>query len=712
MDFVRTIGSDDEADDVCSEGSLDMPADGFLADLGESVEQEVHHLKEWDFQADGQLEEQAQTTTLEEKIKRRREEKEQYGYANEPDSNDDILEKTHEKKRRRPPETSVDKATKKFKAPAPATHLKTKTHFSDLHLSKPLLKALQDLGFDTATPIQRDTIPHALAGSDVLGTAETGSGKTGAFLLPTLERIHSSPSLRGRYRAPDGRVITGKVSTKALILLPTRELAAQCYSMMSDLMKYTCITGSLVCGGYQSQAQATNLRSQPDVVICTPGRILDHLLNSQNVHLELLEIVILDEADRLLELGFRDECKQIIKRCSKGRQTMLFSATLNADVQDLASLALQKPIRVTANAPNKVVKTLHQEFIRINSDEWRGATLLALIRRREEDCDKTAAESLTIVFFAMKKDAHWMATILGLAGIRCTELHGNLSQTQRIEGVTKFQKGEVQLLLATDLASRGLDLHGVGTVINYEVPTETPKYIHRVGRTARMGQEGDAITLYTDEEYNQVKKLGKLCSTEMKAEIVKRTVAQDVVDKAWQDINGWSDDVAAIMDDESLERELRLADVQSKKASNMVAHKTEIYSRPQKLWPMSQKEKADIQEQEKQEKAEAQPLPGESEDDFKTRLRTEKRVRQKKMELKQVRVEHDKKMVTLARKAKKKMKEKDAAGIVPVKKKNKKKKFFGKSENKNKENQLQSASKAPGKSSGGFASKKKSKKRK
>lgn len=599
------------------------------------------------------------------------------GWMDGPDSNDDTLEKTHENKRRRI--AASEDAAKALKKLRTASHLQTTTHFSDLHLSKPLLKALQDIGFDTATPIQRDTIPHALSGADILGTAETGSGKTGAFLLPTLERIHSSPSLRCRSKTANGRINTGKVSTKALILLPTRELAAQCHSMMNDLMKYTFITSSLICGGFQSQAQASTLRAQPDIVVCTPGRILDHLINTQNVHLELLEIVILDEADRLLELGFRDECTQIIKRCSKGRQTMLFSATLSPDVKDLASLALQKPIRVTANAPNRLVKTLHQEFVRIKS-ETRGATLLAILRRQEE-----AVENMTIVFFALKRDAHWMATILGLAGIKCGELHGNLSQAQRISGVTRFQKGEVRILLATDLASRGLDLQCVGTVINYEVPMESAKYIHRVGRTARMGEEGKAITLYTDEEYSQVKKLGKLCSAEMKAEIVKRTMAQDIVDKARADIDSWADDVAAIVEEEVLEREMRLADVQTKKATNMVAHKKEIYSRPEKQWHMNRKEKENVQELEKKEKEEEKANPGESERDFHARLRKEKRAAKKKSELKQVRVEHDKKMASLARKSKKKMYV--DGSTMPVKKKTKKKKFKskgpeGKSESK------------------------------
>jgi len=369
---------------------------------------------------------------------------------------------------------------------------------------------------------------------------------------------------------------------------------------------------------------------------------------------------------------------------------MLFSATLNTDVQNLATLALQKPIRVTANAPNKVVKTLHQEFIKVGSDDERGASLLALVRRKlEESTEENKEEDLTIIFFSRKKDAHWMATIFGLANIGCTELHGNLSQTQRIEGVTRFQKGHVKFLLATDLASRGLDLYGVGTVINYEVPNESAKYIHRVGRTARMGNSGSSITLYTDEEYSQVKKLGKLCSAEMKAEITKRTLAANIVESASEDIQKWNDDVKAIMDEETMEREIRLADIQAKKADNMVKHKDEIYNKPQKLWHQSEKEKHDVQEQEKQWKEEQKkkvksqinknPLPGESEKETRARIRREKKEAFGKIELKEKRVHHDAHMRALGRKGKVKLGKGNEGGNVLKKVKKKKK-------NKNKEN--------------------------
>eukprot|EP00931_Biecheleriopsis_adriatica_P036393 TRINITY_DN20968_c0_g1_i1.p1 TRINITY_DN20968_c0_g1~~TRINITY_DN20968_c0_g1_i1.p1 ORF type:complete len:421 (-),score=85.16 TRINITY_DN20968_c0_g1_i1:903-2144(-) len=212
-------------------------------------------------------------------------------------------------------------------------HLKTGMHFAELRLSRPLLRACSDLKFDSPTPIQRDVIPPALKGLDVLATAETGSGKTASFLLPALERLCQSASVRARRRDATGRLILGQVATKAVILIPTRELAVQCHSMLQNLAKYTMVTYQLVAGGYVAQDQANSLRNQPDLVVATPGRLLDHLLNSQSVHMELLDIVIFDEADRLLEMGFRGECLEVLKRCSKGRQTMLFSATLNTSAE-------------------------------------------------------------------------------------------------------------------------------------------------------------------------------------------------------------------------------------------------------------------------------------------------------------------------------------------------------------------------------------------
>lgn len=296
-------------------------------------------------------------------------------------------------------------------------------------MSRPFLKALQELKFTAATPIQRDVIPPAIEGRDILATAETGSGKTIAFLLPTCERIASSAHVIARSNGSRGSQM---VATKAMILLPTRELATQCFSMLQALIKYTALTSALVAGGFSSTQQLQALKHQPDIVVATPGRILDHLMNAQQFHLEMLEIVVFDEADRLLDMGFRDECKEILRRCAFGKQCLLLSATFNTEVADLASIALKNPLKIKI-AVNTTVKTLRQEFVLVDDgekDDMTGelihgnkakeATLLALCRQTyNKKC---------IIFFATKKQAHRCAILFGLEGLTFAELHGNLTQ--------------------------------------------------------------------------------------------------------------------------------------------------------------------------------------------------------------------------------------------------------------------------------------------
>merc|ERR1719382_449987 len=460
--------------------------------------------------------------------------------------------------------------------------------FSELRLSRPLLRALAELQFATPTPIQRDVIPPALRGLDVLATAETGSGKTASFLLPALERLCQSTNVRARKRDAGGRIIMGQVATKALVLIPTRELAVQCHAMLRDLSKYTMVTFQLVAGGFVDQSGS--LRQQPDIVIATPGRLLDHLLNSASVHMELLEIVVFDEADRLLELGFRDECLEVLKRCSRGRQTMLFSATMNTSVEDLAALALVKPVRVHASPVNHVVETLEQEFVKVPSEDLREAVLLSL-------CTRSYTKSV-IVFCATKDAAHRLAIIFGLCGLSFAEIHGNLPQSERVSALQRFQHRQADFLLATDLAARGLDLPNIETVINFHLPLDVARYIHRVGRTARMGRAGRAVTVYTPEEYMKVKKLGRQCCSKVKSKVLKRTVAAEAVQQWASKIKGFEADIDAIRQDESLERELRLADMLSGKSENMQRHREEIRARPAKTWIMTNREKKDVKKAE------------------------------------------------------------------------------------------------------------------
>ncbi|CAK9017525.1 Probable ATP-dependent RNA helicase ddx27 (DEAD box protein 27), partial [Durusdinium trenchii] len=274
----------------------------------------------WDFGR--HAEEGAANSTLEAKIREKLEESSAKEEKGQEKGKKKRKGKKVETKSEDPVESEPTQCTSRPTEEVQGTpkHLRTNVHFADLRLSKPLLRACSELKFECPTPVQRDVIPPALAGSDILATAETGSGKTASFLLPTLERLCQSSSVRARRRDAAGRLILGPVGTKAVVLIPTRELAVQCHSMLEGLSKYTMVTHQLVAGGYIAHDQAASLRHQPDLVIATPGRLLDHLMNSQSVHMELLEIVVFDEADRLLEMGFRQECLEVLKRCAKGRQ--------------------------------------------------------------------------------------------------------------------------------------------------------------------------------------------------------------------------------------------------------------------------------------------------------------------------------------------------------------------------------------------------------
>jgi len=297
------------------------------------------------------------------------------------------------------------------------------------------LKGIAAMGFVQPTPIQAAVIPLALAGKDVCASAVTGSGKTAAFLLPLLERL--------LYHATS--------SSQAVILTPTRELAAQCLGMMTTLAQFTKLQATLIVGGAKNvNAQAAELRSRPDVIVATPGRLLDHVLNSPGVTLQDVEFLVLDEADRLLDLGFQEEVHEIVRACPIQRQTLLFSATMNTKVDDLVRLSLKRPVRVrisNTNEKNQVAPRLEQEFVRVragNEGINREGMLLALLTR--------TFTGQTIVFFDTKATAHRLMILCGLCGIHCTELHGNLTQPQRLTALEDFRQGHVDVLLATDLA--------------------------------------------------------------------------------------------------------------------------------------------------------------------------------------------------------------------------------------------------------------------
>ncbi|XP_015074090.1 DEAD-box ATP-dependent RNA helicase 28 [Solanum pennellii] len=452
--------------------------------------------------------------------------------------------------------------------------------FIELHISRPLLRACEALGYSKPTPIQAACIPLALTGRDICGSAITGSGKTAAFALPTLERLLYRPKNRPAIRV--------------LILTPTRELAVQVHSMIGKLAQFMPdIRCCLVVGGLSTKVQEAALRTMPDIVVATPGRMIDHLRNSMSVDLDDLAVLILDEADRLLELGFSAEIRELVRLCPKRRQTMLFSATMTEEVDELINLSLNKPLRLSADPSTKRPATLTEEVVRIRRmrEGNHEAVLLAL-------CTKTFT-SKVIVFSGTKQAAHRLKIIFGLLGFKAAELHGNLTQAQRLDALELFRRQEVDFLIATDVAARGLDIIGVQTVINFACPRDLTSYVHRVGRTARAGREGYAVTFVTDNDRSLLKAIVKRAGSRLKS----RIVAEQSITKWAQVIEQLEDQVSAVMQEEREEMALRKAEMEANKAENMIAHRDEIYSRPKRTWFVTEKEKKLVQKAAKENAA-------------------------------------------------------------------------------------------------------------
>lgn len=445
----------------------------------------------------------------------------------------------------------------------------------ELNLSRPLLRACETLGYKKPTPIQAACIPLALTGRDLCASAITGSGKTAAFALPTLERLLFRPK----------RVF----ATRVLILTPTRELAVQIHSMIQKLAQFTDIKCGLIVGGLSVREQEVVLRSMPDIVVATPGRMIDHLRNSMSVDLDDLAVLILDEADRLLQTGFATEIQELVRLCPKRRQTMLFSATMTEEVKELVKLSLNKPLRLSADPSARRPPGLTEEVVRIRRtrEANQEAVLLSL-------CTRTF-KSKVIIFSGTKQAAHRLKILFGLAGLKAAELHGNLTQAQRLDSLELFRKQEVDFLIATDVAARGLDIIGVQTVINYACPREIDSYVHRVGRTARAGREGYAVTFVTDNDRSLLKVIAKKVGSKLKSRIIPE---QSIV-KWSQIIDEMEDQYSAVIRLEREERALRKAEMEFAKAENMIEHRDEIFARPKRTWFMTEKEKKLVAKTEK-----------------------------------------------------------------------------------------------------------------
>lgn len=452
--------------------------------------------------------------------------------------------------------------------------------FQSMSLSRPILRGLASVGFTEPTPIQMKTIPVALLGKDVVGGAVTGSGKTAAFMIPILERLLYRPK-----KVPTSRVA---------ILMPTRELAVQCFNVGRKLASFTDITFCQLVGGFSLREQENVLRTRPDILIATPGRFIDHMRNSPSFTVDTLEILILDEADRMLEDGFADELNEILTTIPKSRQTMLFSATMTSSVDKLIHVGLNRPVRLLVDAQRQTVTTLTQEFIRLRPgrESARIGYLLHLV--------STLYTSHVIIFFRQKKEAHRLRIIFALLGFKAAELHGSMSQEQRIASIEAFRSGTVTHLLATDVASRGLDIKGVETVINYEAPQSQEIYLHRVGRTARAGRIGRACTIAAEPDRKVVKAAVKTAKAQH-AKIVSRVVEAAVADEWVHRVEALEAEVEAVMREEKEEKVMGVVEMEVRKGENLMEFEGEIKSRPKRTWFESERDKKAAKEVGKRE---------------------------------------------------------------------------------------------------------------
>ncbi len=349
--------------------------------------------------------------------------------------------------------------------------------FASLKLDSRLLAALNDLGFEQPTPIQKDAVPPALAGRDVLACAMTGSGKTAAFLLPILERLLKLP--RGK--------------TRVLVLTPTRELAAQVEESCRQLAGHTQLKSAAIYGGVSMGPQIAAFKRNVDVLVATPGRLLDHCQNPY-ARLDDIDTLVLDEADRMLDMGFLPDIRRVLSLLPKAaRQTFFFSATLPREIVSLAQELLRNPVPVNVERKAAPATGITQAVYPVRED-LKSFLLLELLKNPEI---KSA-----LVFTRTKHRANRLAEFLSRHGVACDRIHGNRSQAQRTLALARFKEGKDRVLVATDIAARGIDVEGLSHVINLDVPGAPEDYIHRVGRTARAGLVGDALTLVSDAEMN------------------------------------------------------------------------------------------------------------------------------------------------------------------------------------------------------------------
>jgi ATP-dependent RNA helicase RhlE len=368
----------------------------------------------------------------------------------------------------------------------------TPTAFEALPLAAPLHRVLRELEYTTPSPIQAQAIPLLLQGRDLLGCAQTGTGKTAGFALPILHALHENP----RQVRPKG--------CRTLVLAPTRELAAQVGKSFTTYGKYVRFSQTLVYGGVGQVPQVNAMRRGVDVLVATPGRLLD-LIDQRHIDLSQVEFFVLDEVDRMLDMGFLRDVKRIVSLLPAKRQSLFFSATLAPSIVDLARTILREPAHVSITPETTTAEKIDQQVCFISRESKR--PLLEQLLRAQSNA---TGQKLTIVFSRTKHGANKLAKSLCSAGFPADAIHGNKSQAQREKALDRFKKGLTPVLVATDVAARGVDVKDVGLVINFDLPNEPEAYVHRIGRTARAGAEGRAVSFCSEDELEYLRDIEKI----------------------------------------------------------------------------------------------------------------------------------------------------------------------------------------------------------
>jgi ATP-dependent RNA helicase RhlE len=383
--------------------------------------------------------------------------------------------------------------------------------FISLGLTPELVRAVADEGYAQPTPVQREAIPLVLAGRDVLAGAQTGTGKTAAFVLPILQRLHaSSAEVPHGERRGRGPVASAKGPVRVLILAPTRELALQVEESVRTYGRHRPLRSAVIYGGVGFEPQVRALRGGPAIVVATPGRLLDHV-GQRTIDLSRVEILVLDEADRMLDMGFIRDIRRVLELLPRTRQNLLFSATFSEEIRSLAANLLDRPVSVQVDPRNAAAELVDQEVISV--DKERKRELLSRLVR-------SGRLGQSLVFARTKHGANRLAEQLVRDGIHAAAIHGNKSQGQRVRALEDFKAGRVDVLVATDIAARGIDIDALPHVVNFELPMVPADYVHRIGRTGRAGAGGHAVSLVSAEEAGLLRDIERLLGRTLPSEVV------------------------------------------------------------------------------------------------------------------------------------------------------------------------------------------------